>query len=174
MNIIIQQLKPIIVLDSIQTKFLLGLTATPYRLDGKNILGSIDNNVAYTMNLEEGVKSKQLVPFYYHALYDNIDYSDIEWQSYKYRERDLNMKLIIDRRDNQILEEYKRSIQFTGRQRMMFCVSVKHAERMTAKLKRNGIKAESLTHETHMIDRRNIVSDFKSGKVNVLCVRYIQ
>lgn len=161
------------VLNAIQYSRLGGFTATPFRLDGKKILPFVDNNVAYSMELEEGIKSKELVPFHYHALYDNIDYSDIRWGGYKYRECDLNKKLIIDERDNQILKEYKDSIQSTGRRSLMFCVSVKHTERMATKLQREGITAEALTYVTPMPLRQQIVSDFRAGKIDVLCIRDI-
>lgn len=161
------------VLNALQTKLLHGFTATPFRQDNKDILGSVNNNLVYSMDLEAGIKSKQLVPFYYHGLYDNVDYSDIKWNGYKYKEKDLNKKLIIDKRDNQIIEEYKNSIHPTRRLTLMFCVSVKHAHRMAAKLESNGIVAKSLTYETPIPIRHQITSDFRTGKIDVLCVRDI-
>lgn len=160
-------------LDALQTRFLLGLTATPYRLDGKDIFQHVGHNLTYSMELEEGIKRGELVPFYYHALNDNIDYSDIYWNGHQYRENDLNKKLIIDKRDAQIIEEYEKSIAPTKRRTMIFCVSVKHADRMSAKLCKRGIRVEALTHHTPIIERRRIVANFRAGLFDVLCVRDI-
>jgi len=159
------------ILDNIQYKFLLGITATPFRLDEHDIHQYVDNNLSYEIDLERGIKDKILVPFLYNGLYDNIDYSDIKWQGYKYRENDLNKKLLIDKRDNQILKEFK---SFCGtRSTIGFCVSIKHCERITNTFNQSGIKSHYITHTTPMDVRRQIVEDFKEKRFQVLFVRDI-
>jgi hypothetical protein len=157
------------ILDNIQYKFLLGLTATPFRLDKKNILKDVDNNISYEIDLDKGIKGGILVPVIYNGLYDNIDYSDIKWLGYKYRERDLNKKLLIDERDNQIIKEFK---NFCGiKSTIGFCVSVEHCERICKKFNDNHITAKYITYYTPMSERHEIVRDFKRKMFQVLFVK---
>jgi superfamily II DNA or RNA helicase len=157
------------ILKNLRYKFLLGLTATPFRLDNKDIKQYVDDNISYWIDLEKGIKDGILVPFLYNGLYDNVDYSDIEWLGYKYHENDLNKKLLIDRRDNQIITEFRK---FCGDKRTIgFCVTIKHVERITKKFNDSGIPARFITANTPMFERRTIVEDFREGLFQVLFVR---
>jgi len=159
------------ILKYLRPKFLLGLTATPFRLDGKDIFKFVDENVAFEMNLEEGIRTKLLVPFIYYGFWDNIDYSDIKWMGFKYRERDLNKKLLIEERDRKIIKEYKKYIK--NKQTIGFCVSVKHVKRMVRLFNRNNIPSAPIHHETPYIYRRKIIEDFRNKKYQVIFARDI-
>ena len=76
------------ILDNLNMSFLLGLTATPFRHDHKEIMSNIDGdqNIVFNMDLENGIKQKVLVPFIYNAFHDNINYSSIKFGGYRYRE----------------------------------------------------------------------------------------
>jgi HKD family nuclease len=65
------------VLDYFQPKFLLGLTATPDRLDGGDVYALCDDNVAFQMHFTEAIEKSFLTPFHYVGIYDEIDYSQI-------------------------------------------------------------------------------------------------
>lgn len=158
------------ILSTVNSKFVLGLTATPFRLDGRDILKDVDNNVSYNIDLEEGIDQDILVPFNYHGVHDNIDYSDIRWRGNKYSEGDLNRKLLIDQRDELIVQKYKEFIG-TGKTTIGFCVSVTHCERMNLKFKNNGINSRYLTYLTPLHEREQIVKDFSDGKFDVLFVK---
>lgn len=157
------------ILGAVDYKFLLGLTATPFRLDNKEIEKYVDNNISYWIDLEAGIKEGILVPFLYNGFYDNIDYSDIEWLGYKYRETDLNKKLLIDKRDNQIVAEFKNYL--IDKSTIGFCVSVKHCERITNKFNDNGIKARYIIYNTPLQERKEIVEAFRRKEFQVLFVR---
>ena len=58
-------------------RFLLGLTATPERMDGKNIYEMCDYNVPYEISLKEAIKKSVLVPLHYYGSYDEEDYSKL-------------------------------------------------------------------------------------------------
>ena len=58
-------------------KFLLGLTATPERMDGKNIYEICDYNVPYEISLQKAINKGMLVPFHYYGIYDETDYSGL-------------------------------------------------------------------------------------------------
>jgi HKD family nuclease len=69
------------VLDRINPGFLLGLTATPDRADGADLLGLFDDHVAYRADIAAGIRRKLLVPFDYFGLKDDVDYKAIKWQT---------------------------------------------------------------------------------------------
>lgn len=58
-------------------QFMLGLTATPERMDGKNIYEICDYNVPYEISLKEAINKGILVPFHYYSIYDETDYSKL-------------------------------------------------------------------------------------------------
>jgi superfamily II DNA or RNA helicase len=162
------------ILDNLNTSFLLGLTATPFRHDHKEIMSNVDGeqNMVFTMDLENGIKQKVLVPFIYNVFYDNINYTNIKFSGYKYREADLNKTLLIPSRDNLIITKFKELIQ--DRQAVGFCCSVKHVDRMVALFNYHGIRAEGITHKTgYKSERKNIIDGFKRKDYQVLFTRDI-
>ena len=59
------------IVDYFQPKFLLGLTATPERMDGRNIYELCDYNVPYEISLKDAINKGVLVPFHYYGIYDD-------------------------------------------------------------------------------------------------------
>ena len=51
------------VVDYFRPKFLLGLTATPFRMDNKDIFTICDDNVVYEISLKQAIERDRLVPF---------------------------------------------------------------------------------------------------------------
>lgn len=74
------------VIEHFQPKFLLGITATPDRLDGKDVYALCDGNVAYQMHFIEAIRRGWLAPFQYYGVFDDTDYSQIRWIGTKYDE----------------------------------------------------------------------------------------
>lgn len=154
-------------------KYLVGLTATPYRLDKLDIMKFVDGNVANNIDLFEGVERDILVPFHYVGLWDNIDYSEIRWSGYRYNIGDLDRKLIVHKRDEAVLEEYKSRILPENRLTIAFCNSVDHVNRITKKFKKAGIKAVGITYKEKPEVRQDILNDFRNGKYQILFTRDI-
>src|SRR5690625_5308594 len=67
-------------LDYYEPKVLLGLTATPERMDGKDILTYFDNRIAAEIRLTEAVNQKLLSPFQYFCVTDSVDLSQVTWR----------------------------------------------------------------------------------------------
>ena len=53
------------------------LTATPERMDGRNIYEICDYNVPYELPLADAINKGMLVPFHYYGIYDDTDYSKL-------------------------------------------------------------------------------------------------
>ena len=78
------------IVEYFQPQFLLGLTATPERMDGKNIYEICDYNVPYQISLKEAINKGMLVPFHYYGVYDETDYSGLRIVKGRYDEQELN------------------------------------------------------------------------------------
>ena len=126
--------------------FMLGLTATPDRMDRKDIFELFDYQKVFEYNLFEAIENGFLVPYTYYGLQDNIDYNSIRHNGVKYNVADLDSKLIIKERNEKILEEYLQ--KGGGNKALGFCCSVKHANAMATFFTDNGISAISITSET--------------------------
>lgn len=73
-------------------KFLLGLTATPERLDNKDVFELCDYNVVYELRLKDAINKGFLVPFHYYGIYDETDFSNIPIINGKYKEDELERR----------------------------------------------------------------------------------
>ena len=82
------------IVNYFKPQFMLGLTATPERMDGKSIYEICDYNVPYEITLKEAINKGALVPFHYYGIYDETDYSTLKLVKGRYNENDLNDKYI--------------------------------------------------------------------------------
>ena len=134
------------ILKRFAPQILLGLTATPERMDGGDIAEDFHNKIAAEIRLPEALNRKLLSPFQYFALSDAIDLSHVNWRSGKYDIKELT-KLYTenDRRVADIIyncEEYLSDIHNV--QALGFCVSQEHAKYMAEKFSLAGLKADYL------------------------------
>lgn len=120
-------------------RYLLGLTATPERLDGKNIYEICDYNVPYEISLKEAINKGILVPFHYYGVYDKTDYSGLHLVKGRYDERDLTDIY----RDNAERFDliYKHYMKYHSERALGFCCSRRHAEKMAEEFCGRGIPA---------------------------------
>ena len=154
--------------------FFLGLTATPERMDKKEILSYFDNNLVYEIDQKSAIDKALLVPYKYFGFKDNVDYTDIRWSGFKYNVQDLNKALMIEERDKAILEKFEEYSK--ERKTIGFCVSIEHAEYMTKLFNKNGIK--SIAIHSKGIDSeidipketKDKIDAFRDGKYQVAFV----
>lgn len=60
-------------------QILLGLTATPERMDGKSVLSYFNNRIAAEIRLPEAIDRKLLCPFQYFGVTDTVDLGELQW-----------------------------------------------------------------------------------------------
>lgn len=113
------------IVDYFKPKFLLGLTATPERMDGKNIYEICDYNVPYEISLKEAINKGMLVPFHYYGIFDETDYSKLHIVRGRYDEKELNETYIGNVRRYELI--YKYYCKYGSRQALGFCCSREHA-----------------------------------------------
>jgi superfamily II DNA or RNA helicase/predicted house-cleaning noncanonical NTP pyrophosphatase (MazG superfamily) len=135
------------VLDYFKPSFLLGLTATPERMDGRDVLKHCDYNIGYEVRILEAVDRGWLVPFQYFAIYDETDYRRIRWRGTRYDEEELDNALIDDTRTEIVARNLKKFLPAKGKiKALAFCNSVAHAKFTAQQLTKNhGIEAVDLT-----------------------------
>ena len=130
------------ILDYFTPKFLLGLTATPERLDNKDVFALCDYNVVYEARLKTAIDKGWLVPFRYYGIYDDsTDYDKVEFKNGKYDDKSLEEALMINKRANLILENYR---AYKSTRALGFCSSRKHAEYMAEYFSVHGVNAVSI------------------------------
>ncbi|MGL4108433.1 DEAD/DEAH box helicase family protein [Clostridium sp. LP20] len=127
------------IIDYFEPKFLLGLTATPERLDSKDVFAICDYNMVYEVRLKDAINKGWLVPFRYYGIYDDtVDYSNIDIKNGKYDDKKLEEALKLNRRGELILRHYEK---YNSKRAMGFCSSRGHAEYMAKYFTENGVEA---------------------------------
>lgn len=147
-------------------KFILGLTATPERSDGEDML-ELFQNVAHKMDLKTAVERGVLVPIRCIRVKTNIDLTDVRINGIKYNSQDLESKLFIPERNQLIVDTYLKYVN--GKKTVIFCASVDHAAEIAKLLRDSGVKAEAVSGRDRMEVREKILKDYETGSTNVLC-----
>lgn len=161
------------VLDYFRPEFLLGLTATPERMDGGDVLRLCENTVAYELRLLEAVDQGLLSPFQYFAVYDPTDYSQIAWKQTDYDEEQLNNALMSDTRTAIIAHNVRRFLPYSGKTKALaFCSSVKHAHYTANRLGNDhGLPSMALVGSHSVQEREEAMCRLQDEQdsLNVLC-----
>ena len=147
-------------------KFILGLTATPERSDGEDML-ELFQNVAHKMDLKTAVERGVLVPIRCIRVKTNIDLTDVRINGIKYNSQDLESKLFIPERNQLIVDTYLKYVN--SKKTVIFCASVDHAAEIAKLLRDNGVKAEAVSGRDRVEVREKILKDYETGSTNVLC-----
>lgn len=147
-------------------KFIRGLTATPERSDGEDML-ELFQNVAHKMDLKTAVERGILVPIRCVRVKTNIDLTDVRINGIKYNSQDLESKLFIPERNQLIVDTYLKYVN--GKKTVIFCASVDHAAEIAKLLRDNGVKAEAVSGRDRVEIRNKILKDYETESTNVLC-----
>ena len=150
-------------------QFLLGLTATPERMDGRNIYELCDYNVPYEISLFDAINKGMLSPFHYYGIYDETDYSTVKQVRGKYMIPDLD-KLYMDNheRTDMIARYYKK---YGSDRALGFCCSRHHAERMAEEFCQRNIPSAAVYSQAdgkYSMDREQAIDLLKQGKIKVI------
>lgn len=146
--------------------FTLGLTATPERTDGENLL-DIFRNVAHKLDLQTAVELDVLAPVRCIRIATNIDLRDVRINGFRYNLLDLESKIQMPGRNQLIVDTYREYVK--DRPTVVFCMSVKHAQELAELFQAQGIDAHSVSGSTNSAERRCILEQYESGKIPVLC-----
>ncbi len=147
-------------------KFTLGLTATPERTDGEDLL-ELFRNVAHKLDLKTAVEMGELTPIRCIRVKTNVDLSTVRINGIKYYSQDLESKLYVPERNRIIIDTYLQCVK--NRKTVVFCASVKHAEEISQLFRENGIACEAVSGTLKNSERARILDEYENGNINVLC-----
>ena len=157
------------VLDYFTPKFLLGLTATPERLDNRDVFALCDYNNVYEIRLKEAINKGYLSPFRYYGIYDDtVDYSQINMKNGRYDEKDLEEKLMIHKRAELVLRHF---LKYNSSSAIGFCSSRNHAEYMAKYFTENDIPSAAVysgSQGEYTENRKDAVEKLKNNKLKAL------
>ncbi|MFB5086545.1 DUF3427 domain-containing protein [Psychrobacillus sp. PGGUH221] len=151
---------------------LLGLTATPERMDNENVLGYFDDRIASEMRLTEAIDRKLLSPFHYFCVTDNVDLTGIKWSRKGYDIGELtNVYTANHLRSNLVIQSIKRYVtSLNDVKGLGFCVSVEHALYMASYFNQKNISSIALHGKSSPEDRQTAQRKLVNGEVKFIFV----
>ena len=153
------------VLDYFTPKFLLGITATPDRLDNKDVFSICDGNVAIRIHFIDAIQRNWLAPFHYYGVYDDTDYSQIRWIGTGYDEEQLSRLQLRKEMAQKILHAWTERKQTRT---IGFCSTVRQANFLSAYFAKAGYKSVALSGTTPRNERLNARKELESGQLDII------
>lgn len=154
------------ILSHFKPKFTLGLTATPERTDGEDLL-ELFRNVAHKLDLRTAVETGELAPVRCIRIKTNVDLSSVRINGVRYYSQDLESKLFVPERNNIIVDTYIKLVK--DKKTVVFCASVRHAEEIASLFKENGISCKAVSGLLKASERSRILDSYENGSIDVLC-----
>ena len=163
-------------LNHYHPKILLGLTATPERMDGKSVTAYFGDRIAAEIRLPEAIDRKLLSPFQYFGVTDTVDLEGLRWSRGGYDRNDLSNIYTLNTevaklRCNNIITALRKYV--TDLDKVMglgFCVSIAHAEFMADYFNQHGIPSMHLTGFTADNDRNTAKQRLVNGELRFIFV----
>lgn len=151
-------------LDTFRPKFLIGMTATPWRGDGKSLTDVFGESLA-KVSLVDGMAMGYLAKVDYRIFCDNVDWESLpKYSKKRVSIRDLNKRLFLPQRDEAVIDEIKRVVHELPNPRIaVFSPSLVHCEHFAGLLTANGIPCTSLSCDDKVERRRRLLA-FSSGQ----------
>jgi superfamily II DNA or RNA helicase len=154
------------VVNHFTPEFQLALTATPYRLDGKEI-GELFGPAKYTKGLGEALAEGLLSDIDYHIVFDEAVKSALEGGFLPETLRELRELLEVPQRNDSIADNIRQKMEEIGQESaktIVFCNDTAHADIMAELL---GGKA----YHSGRDDRKEVLDEFRNGDLQIICVR---
>lgn len=158
--------------DHFTSQLLIGLTATPERMDGRDLRPDFGGRISAEIRLPQALQAGLLTPFQYLCISDDTDLSDESlWSGQKYNTERLADKLCAKTRAQLIVGALHKYLadEYTCRA-LCFCVNKRHADFMAEQLRLHGFNAQSLTSDTPAEERKQLAKDLRDGTLHYLCV----
>lgn len=130
------------IVDYFKPQFMLGLTATPERMDGKNIYELCEYNVPYEISLKEAINKGILVPFHYYGIYDETDYSGLHLVKGRYDGHELTEIYQNNHKRYDLIYKYYK--KYHSNRALGFCCSRQHAEEMAKEFCKRKVPAAAV------------------------------
>lgn len=152
-------------IDYFTPKFMLGLTATPERSDGGDLLGLCGGNLVFRCDLVRGIREELLSAFRYFGVPDQVDYAQIPWRSQRFDDEALTAAVATQERARNALELYR---QHGARRGLGFCCSMRHADFMAAYFEAQGVRAVAVHSGPTSAPRALSLERLARGELDIL------
>ena len=156
-------------LEHLKPRFLIGMTATPWRGDGQS-LSAIFGNPIEKVSLVDGMAMGYLSKVDYRILCDNVDWNNMQSMSRKnFSIRDLNKRLFLPQRDEAVIAEIQKVVRTMNQPRIaIFSPSIEHSNRFANMLSAAGIPCAALS-QVDKAERRRRLLAFSTGAYQAVC-----
>jgi superfamily II DNA or RNA helicase len=153
------------IIDYFQPKFLLGLTATPERMDGGDLLALCQENLVFQASVPDGISAGLLCSFQYFGVPDVVDYANIPWRNARFDPTELTAAVATDARAQNALEQFRKH----GAQRCIaFCCSQRHANFMAAFFNGRGLRTVAVHAGDESAPRTTSLRQLADGELDVI------
>lgn len=148
---------------------ILGLTATPMRMDQGSLIstGSIFTDIAYNISIRELIDNGFLCPIVSMSK-EAVDLSEVKMSGYDFNQGDLekafNCEALIDLHCKDIIKNAKDRKHW-----LIFCAGIDHAKEVSERFNQLGVSADYVTGEMVNFERDNKINRFKNGTIQALC-----
>ena len=153
------------VINHFSPRFLLGLTATPERMDGAELLALCGENLVYECDLFDGIGRGELATFDYWGVADSVDFTPIPWRNGRFDPAALTRAVETQARAQQAFDEWQRR---RGTRTLAFCVSVTHADFMAKFFTARGVACAAVHSGPTSAPRSPSVDELRSGALEVV------
>ncbi len=158
------------VMEQLTPKLLLGLTATPERADGLDILPWFEGRTTCEIRLWEALSQQLLAPFTYYGVKDSVDLDRVAWVRGSYDLGELaRLYDSNDQRAALVLEQFRSHYGDLAKARALgFCVSTAHARFMAGFFSERGVPALAVLGDSDAEERRTARERLRTGSVQIL------
>jgi superfamily II DNA or RNA helicase len=146
-------------------KLLVGFTATPKRGDGVG-LDAVFQEIVFSRSLQEMIRSGYLSPVAGYRVETDIDLSKVKTRMGDFVVSHLSTAVNVQARNRLVVDVYRSRLK--GKQTLCFCVDVAHTLCLAEAFNGEGIRAAAVTGETDRSKRKEILGDFRDGRIQVL------
>lgn len=153
------------ILNYFTPEFLLGITATPDRLDNKDVYSLCDGNVAISIHFLEAIRRNWLSPFIYYGVFDETDYSALKWRNNKYDEEELLKLQTRSDYADAVLTAWEDNKQTRT---IGFCSSIKQAIFLSNHFNKAGYKTIALHGNSKRDNRLHARQQLAMGQLDVI------
>ena len=152
-------------IDHFNPKFLLGLTATPERTDGGDLLGLCGENLVYRCDLMDGINRELLSPFHYFGVPDEVDFKNIPWRNGRFDPESLDHAVATNRRAQNAWEQWQEHGQTKT---LAFCVSKRHANFMSEYFSGKGARCVAVHSGPGSAPRTQSLQQLEIGDLDIV------
>ncbi|SFK93953.1 DUF3427 domain-containing protein [Shimia haliotis] len=152
-------------IDFFRPQWLLGLTATPNRSDGANLLALCNENLVFDCDLWEGINRALLCPFKYHGVPDLVEYAQIPWRNGRFDPEELTTALATHSRAQNAFEQFQK---FGQSKAIGFCASRRHADFMADYFGKRGLKAVAVHSGPSSAPRTSSLERLQAGDLDIV------